>query len=232
MKDDNILSRRTFLGVAAGTVINIGLPGLFAAIGEARQQELTEELRADGKPRIPPGQTAVEQIENMGGNPGSPNPDHFRLQVYGEVENPYTINFRDFMEFEQVNITCDIHCVTGWTLLDSSWSGVLLSTLLEKARPTTNDGFLVYEAVKGYTTSIPLAEARKNNIFLAHTFAGEPLPRPNGAPVRAVVPDKYLYKSAKWMKGLKIVSKDELGYWEKLGYSNSADPWKEERYSR
>lgn len=232
MKEDTSVSRRTFLAVAAGTVVTIGLPGLFATVGGARNKELAEELRKDGRPRVPPGQAAVEQIEDMGGRPGSPDPEDFRLKVHGEIKNPYTINFRELMEFEQVNVTCDIHCVTGWTLLDSSWRGVLLSSLLEKARPTPNAGFIVSEAAHGYTTSIPLTEAHKNNVLLAHTFSGSPLPGPHGAPVRAIVPDKYLYKSAKWIEGLKVVSLDEQGYWENLGYSNSADPWKEERYSR
>lgn len=231
MDKDTVLSRRTFLTAAAGTMVSIGLPGLFATIGEARQQELADNLRKDGRTRIPPDQTVIEQIQDMGGRPGSSNPDDFQLRIYGEVEKDYTINFRELMEFEQVDITCDIHCVTGWTLLDSSWHGVLLSTLLKKARPTTEKGFLVYEAAHSYTTSIPLSEAYKDDVFLAHTFAGNPLPGPNGAPVRAVVPDKYFYKSAKWMKGLKVVSRDELGYWETRGYSNSADPWKEERYA-
>jgi len=232
MKEDNKLSRRLFLAVAAGTVVNIGLPGLFATVTEARQKSLAEELRADGKPRIPPGQTAIELIEDMGGKPGSSRIEDFRLRVHGEAEHPYTIDFNEFMQFEQSDITCDIHCVTGWTLLDSTWRGVLLSTLLDRARPKIDKGFVVIQAAHGYTTSIPLDDTRKADVFLAHTLSGKPLPRPNGAPVRAVVPDRYLYKSAKWVEGLKVVSRDELGYWEKRGYSNSADPWKEERYSR
>lgn len=230
--EDSLLSRRVFLAAAAGTVVNIGLPGLFATIGEARQQELLGDLRKDGRPRVPPGQVVVEQIKDMGGKPGSPLPEDFQLKVHGEVEEAYTLDFREFMEFDQVDITCDLHCVTGWTLLDSSWRGVLLSSLLEKARPVNGSCFVVYEAAHGYTTSIPLAEARKDNVFLAHTFSGNPLPGPNGAPVRSVVSDRYLYKSAKWMESIKIVTQDELGFWEKLGYSNSADPWKEERYTR
>lgn len=232
MTKDTGFSRRAFLAVAAGTVVGIGLPGLFATVSEARQKDLAEELRKDGRPRIPPNQIAVEQIEDMGGQPGSTTAGDFRLRVHGEVANPYTVDFREFMEFQQAEVICDIHCVTGWTLLDSSWGGVLLSTLLDRARPAVDEGFLVFQAAHGYTTSISLAEARKDDVLLAHTLFGQPLPGPHGAPVRGVVPDRYLYKSAKWVEGLKVVSRDELGYWEKRGYSNSADPWKEERYSR
>lgn len=232
MKEDDILSRRAFLSVAAGTVVSIGLPGIFATVSEARHKTLSGDVREDGRFRVPPGQTVVEQISDMGGSPGSPDPKDFTLQVHGEIQTPYTINYQELMEFEQVDITCDVHCVTGWTLLDSSWRGVPLISLLEKAHPNMDKGFIVFEAAHGYTTSIPFDEARKSNVILAHTFSGTPLPGPNGAPVRALVPDRYFYKSAKWMEGLKIVSKDELGFWESLGYSNTADPWKEDRYSR
>ncbi|WP_338670160.1 molybdopterin-dependent oxidoreductase [Pseudodesulfovibrio methanolicus] len=232
MREENQLSRRVFLAVAAGTVVSIGLPGLFATVGEARQEELAKALRPDGRPRVPPGQTAIEQIEDMGGRPGSPRPEDFRLRVHGEVENPLALDFEALMAFKQQNFTCDVHCVTGWTLLDSTWRGVPMAALLDRAKPTKHAKFVVIEAAHGYTTSIPLDEARKPDVFLAHTLFGSPLPGPNGGPVRAVVPDRYFYKSAKWVKGLKIVSKDELGFWETRGYSNSADPWKEERYSR
>jgi DMSO/TMAO reductase YedYZ molybdopterin-dependent catalytic subunit len=232
MREGNLLSRRVFLAVAVGTVVSIGLPGVFAAVAEARQQELAQALRPDGRPRIPPGQIAVERIEDMGGRPGSARPEDFRLRVHGEIETPYDLDFEALMALDQRDFTCDIHCVTGWTLLDSTWRGVPLAALLDRARPANDAKFLVIEAAHGYTTSIPLAEARKPDVFLAHTLFGSPLPGPNGGPVRAVVPDRYFYKSAKWVEGLKIVSRDELGFWETRGYSNSADPWKEERYSR
>ncbi|MGE4423127.1 MAG: molybdopterin-dependent oxidoreductase [Pseudodesulfovibrio sp.] len=232
MREENLLSRRVFLAVAAGTVVSIGLPGVFATVGEARQQELAEALRPDGRLRVPPGQTAIEQIEDMGGRPGSPRPEDFRLRVHGEVGNPFDLDFEALTALRQQDFTCDIHCVTGWTLLDSTWRGVPMAALLDRAKPTGDAKFVVIEAAHGYTTSIPLSEARKPDVFLAHTLFGSPLPGPNGGPVRAVVPDRYFYKSAKWVEGLKIVSKDELGFWETRGYSNSADPWKEERYSR
>ena len=134
MDKDSTLSRRSFLTVAAGTVVSIGLPGLFATVSEARLKSLAGELRADGRPRVPPGQSAVEEIQDMGGRPGPADPGDFRLRVHGEVENPFEIDFRELMEFTQTDITCDVHCVTGWTLLDSTWRGVLLSALLERAQ--------------------------------------------------------------------------------------------------
>jgi DMSO/TMAO reductase YedYZ molybdopterin-dependent catalytic subunit len=90
--------------------------------------------------------------------------------------------------------------------------------------------FVIFEAVAGYTTNIPISEARKKNVILAHSLFGKELPRPHGAPVRALVPDRYFYKSAKWLEGIKFTAQDEPGYWERGGYSNSADPWREERF--
>jgi len=231
MERNGMLTRRRFLAATAGTVAAIGLPGVFATLSDARRLAVAEERRPDGRPRIPPGQVAVEQIEDMGGRPGSPDVDAWRLKVHGEVETPFSLTFTELLAFTQTDVTCDVHCVTGWTLLDSRWSGVSLAALLARAAPTAKTGFLVFEAAHGYTTSIPLGDVRDRTVFLAHTLYGRPLPRQNGGPVRAVVPDRYFYKSAKWLEGLKVVGKDELGYWERRGYSNSADPWKEERYA-
>ncbi|EGB13307.1 oxidoreductase molybdopterin binding protein [Pseudodesulfovibrio mercurii] len=232
MNEKARLSRREFLSVAAGTVVAIGLPGLFATVAEARQAELAGLLRPDGRPRVPPGQTVIERIEDMGGRPGSPRPEDFALRVQGEVATPLELDFQGLMDLGQQDFTCDVHCVTGWTLLDAAWRGVSLSTILDRAQPTADARFVVFQAAHGYTTSIPLTEASKPDVFLAHSLFGAPLPGPNGGPVRGVVPDRYFYKSAKWVEGIKIVARDERGYWEKRGYSNSADPWKEERYSR
>ncbi|NHZ45430.1 molybdopterin-dependent oxidoreductase [Desulfovibrio sp. XJ01] len=224
------LTRRTFLGVAAGAIVSIGLPGTFMVLADPAWSATEKKFRKDGRPRIPPGQAPIEYIPDMGGTPGKATTTNWQLRIHGEVNKPVTLSFTDFLEFEQVDTTCDIHCVTGWTLLDSTWTGVRLSTLVEHAQPAISKGFLVIEAARGYTTSIPLTEAAKPDAILAYRLFGKPLPAENGAPVRAVVPDRYFYKSAKWVEGLKIVSKDEPGFWETRGYSNSADPWKEERH--
>jgi DMSO/TMAO reductase YedYZ molybdopterin-dependent catalytic subunit len=93
-----------------------------------------------------------------------------------------------------------------------------------------NARFVIFEAAAGYTSNVPISEARKENVLLAHSFFGRKLPLPHGAPVRALVPDRYFYKSAKWLEGIKFTAQDEPGYWERQGYSNSADPWREERF--
>ena len=165
----------------------------------------------------------------MGGTPGTATVDNWRLHLHGEVERPLVLSYRELLGLEQVQITCDIHCVTGWTLLDSKWRGVRLSTILELAGPRKTGGFVIFEAAGGYTSNIPVSEAQKADVILAHSFFGEKLPKAHGAPVRALVPDRYFYKSAKWVAGVKVSAVDEPGYWERQGFSNSADPWKEER---
>jgi len=191
---------------------------------------LAAEMRSDGRPRLPPGQLAVKRLHDMGGVEGKASRQNWQLQVHGVVEKPTTLTFEKVLELEQIDLTCDVHCVTGWTLLDSQWEGVRLSTIMDLVKPKGSARFVIFEAVAGYTSNISLSEARKDNVLLAHSFFGKPLPRPHGAPVRALVPDLYFYKSAKWLEGIKFTVHDEPGYWERRGYSNSADPWKEERF--
>jgi len=225
------ITRRAFLTAAAGTLVSTGLPGTFAALAEADRQAIAAELRADGRPRLPPGQTAVERIQDMGGTPGPDNRDGWTLNIHGEVRRPLALTFADLLGLRQSRIVCDIHCVTGWTLLDSAWGGVRASEVVALAEPLGTAGFAVFEAAHGYTTSVPLRDLQDPNVILAHTLYGQTLSSPHGGPVRGLVPDRYFYKSAKWLEGIRIVARDEPGFWETRGYSNSADPWKEERYS-
>ena len=230
MNEETNLSRRRFLAAAGGTLVSIGLPGTFMKVFDFEQQALAAQTRPDGRPRLPPNQDAIKQIFDMGGTPGTATAETFKLQIKGEVDKPLVLSYKDLLSLEQVQLTCDVHCVTGWTLLDSQWSGVRLSTIMKLAGVRKSANFVIFEAYAGYTSNIPMAEARKENVIIAHGFSGRKLPKLHGGPVRALVPDRYFYKSAKWLEGIRFSSKDEPGYWESRGYSNSADPWKEERY--
>ena len=232
MQKDQKISRRAFLAAAGGTIMSIGLPGTFIKLSDAVQHALAAETRPDGRPRLPPGQLAVEKIRDMGGIPGTATIANWRLRIHGEVEKPTALSYQDLLNLDQVHITCDVHCVTGWTLLNSEWRGVRLKTIMDTVRPRRNGSFIIFEAAGGYTSNVPISDARNENVILAHSFFGEKLPQENGAPVRAVIPDRYFYKSAKWLEGIKVSSRDAPGYWERQGYSNSADPWKEERYQQ
>jgi DMSO/TMAO reductase YedYZ molybdopterin-dependent catalytic subunit len=230
LKEDQKISRRTFLSAAGGTIVSIGLPGVFATLADAERQALDRKTRPDGRPRVPPGQHAIKKILDMGGTPGTSDITTWRLRIHGEVERPMVLTYQELLKLEQVHIICDVHCVTGWTLLDAQWSGVRLKTLMDRAKPHENGRFVIFEAASGYTSNIPISENLKEDVILAYSFFGEKLHQAHGAPVRALVPDRYFYKSAKWLEGIKVASQDEPGYWEKQGFSNSADPWKEERY--
>ena len=230
MNESKKLSRRAFLAKAGGSVVSIGLPGIFVKLMDLENLALAAEMGPDGRPRLPPSQQAVKKIIDMGGVEGTTDSMNWRLQIHGEVGRPTTLNFQELLNLSQVDLTCDVHCVTGWTLLDSHWGGVGLTTIMDLVKVKENARFVIFEAASGYTTNIPISEARKENVILAHSFFGKELPRPHGAPVRALVPDRYFYKSAKWLEGVKFTTRDEPGYWERGGYSNSADPWREERF--
>lgn len=224
------MTRRDFMAAAGGSIVSIGLPGMFVKVLNTENQALAAGLRPDGRLRIPPGQHAVKKLPNMGGIQAEGELSGWRLEINGEVENPLILNFSDLMGLKQIHQICDVHCVTRWTLLDSRWHGISMKTIMEMVRVKKGAGFVIFEASGGYTSSIPLHEARKNNVLLAHGFSDQPLPRAHGAPLRALIPDLYFYKSVKWLQRIRFAILDEPGYYESHGYSNSADPWKEERF--
>ena len=164
------------------------------------------------------------------GVPGVGRVPEWRLDITGAIKKPLSLTLEDLMKMPQVSQTCDVHCVTGWTLLDSRWRGIPMKTIIDLVKAKETAGFVILKAQGVYTSSIPLAEALKENVLLAHGFNGQKLPQIHGAPLRALVPDRYFYKSVKWLEEIKFTTVDELGFYESSGYSNSADPWKEERY--
>ena len=224
------MTRRAFMTAAGGTMVSIGLPGVFVKLLDADNQALAGQLRPDGRPRIPPGQRAVKMIRDMGGERPS-GADAWKLKINGEVKKPVTLSLEDFMALEQVDLSCDVHCVTGWTLLDSRWRGVTMQTIMDLVQVKDSAGFVIFDGPGQYSSNIPISEARKPNVILAHGFMGKQLPDDHGAPVRGLVPDRYFYKSVKWVRGIRFSVEDEPGYYESGGYSNTADPWKEERFN-
>jgi DMSO/TMAO reductase YedYZ molybdopterin-dependent catalytic subunit len=229
MKMSKKITRRDFMAAAGGSIVSIGLPGVFVKLMDSDNRAWAAELRSDGRPRIPPGQHAVKTLRDMGGVPGVGNVPGWRLEIDGEVENPLTLKISDLAGLKQVVQTCDVHCVTGWTLLDSRWTGIPMKSIMDLVKVKDSAGFVVFEAPSDYSSSIPLREARKNNVLLAQGFFDQKLPQAHGAPLRALVPDRYFYKSVKWLQRIRFTVEDEPGSYESSGYSNSADPWKEER---
>jgi DMSO/TMAO reductase YedYZ molybdopterin-dependent catalytic subunit len=224
------ITRRKFMTTAGGTIVSIGLPGVFVKVMDSENRALAAQLRADGRSRIPPGQHAVKVMPNMGGVKGPGNVPDWRLTIDGEVQSPVSLRFQDLMNLKQMDLTCDVHCVTGWTLLDSRWRGIHLQTIMDLVKVKKSAGFVAFEAPGDYSSSIPLGAARLDNVILAHSFSDRNLPLEHGAPLRGLVPNRYFYKSVKWLERIRFVVEDEPGYYESGGYSNSADPWKEERF--
>jgi DMSO/TMAO reductase YedYZ molybdopterin-dependent catalytic subunit len=226
---ERCMERRRFLKTAAAGTVLVALGGATFVVSAADDPR-AKALRPDGRPRLPPGQRIIDALKPMGGDPGDPSPGAFRLKVHGEVENPLDIDFAALLAMPQTDQTCDVHCVTGWTVLDSKWRGVQIAHLAKLAKVRDTARYVIFEAAHGYTANVRLADAIAPSSLVAHQISGKPLSRPHGPPARSLVPDLYFWKSAKWLTGIRFVRSDKPGYWETRGYHNHADPWKEERY--
>lgn len=225
------LTRRSFIARAAsGTVVTAMGGGLFYTISDRLTREAKAMTLDDGRPRLPPGQRALEALRPMGGTPGEPGVGDFRLKIHGEVDKPLVLDWAGLLAEPQAELALDVHCVTGWSLLGATWKGVRLKDLAAKAGVKPGARHVIFEGAHGYTANVRLNEALAPDVLIAHRHEGKPLARPHGAPVRAVIPSLYFWKSAKWLTGIKFVARDEPGYWETRGYHNHADPWTEERY--
>ena len=221
--------RRRFIRLAASGTALAALGGLYVLSDELTRQAQAQ-TRADGKPRLPPGQRVLKAWKPMGGEPGDPSLEHFRLQVRGEVEAPFSLSYAELLALPQTELAVDVHCVTGWTVMGAKVKGVLLSELAARAKVKSNARHVVFEGAHGYTSNVPLREALGPQVMVARELDGASLPRTHGGPLRAMVPHLYFWKSAKWLTGIRFVARDEPGYWETRGYHNHGDPWREERY--
>ena len=184
-----------------------------------------------GMPLVPVGQTQTTQwpILDLGNRPGITR-QSFALVVDGAVQQPFSLDWAGLMALPQIEDTSDFHCVTTWSRLDLRWGGVRLSTLLALAMPNDDATHLMGWGSDGYTTNLPLEEALKNDVLVAHSVDGAPLPDEHGGPVRMVTPQLYAWKGSKWLCRLEVMVGDKAGFWEERGYSMSAHPWKNDRY--
>lgn len=184
------------------------------------------------RPRIPPNQTVTSKfpVLHVGSVPKF-DPKTWDFTVEGLVKNPVRLTYEQFLKLPTVVRVSDFHCVTGWSKLDNSWEGVALKTVSDLVKPMKEARYVTVVAEESYTTSLPLEDLLEDDVLLAFRLDGKPLKPKHGGPLRLVVPRKYAYKSAKWVRKLRFTEKQELGYWEKRRYSNTADPWKEEKYT-
>ncbi|GAA1308041.1 sulfite oxidase-like oxidoreductase [Pseudonocardia xinjiangensis] len=187
--------------------------------------------RTDVDPaRVPPGQyvTSGFPVLSAGPTPKTP-PADWTFTVRGAVDRPRTWTWDEFRNLPSETITVDIHCVTKWSKLDTSWTGVSLETLLGGTR--TQAQHVLAFSDGGYTTNMPLADISDGRAWLVYAYDGAPLAPEHGGPVRLLVPHLYFWKSAKWVRGLELRNQDEPGFWERYGYHNYGDPWREQRYT-
>ena len=185
-----------------------------------------------GLPKLPPGQTETHKwpVLDLGRQPDV-LPSKWELVVDGAVEHPLKLSWRDFLKLPQTTDTSDFHCVTTWSKMDVEWEGVQLGTLLALAQPKAGATHVMTHAYDGYTTNLPLAEALKEDVLVVHTAEGKPLATEHGGPARIITPQLYAWKGAKWIHRIEVLDRYRLGFLELRGYSNTADPWRDDRYS-
>jgi DMSO/TMAO reductase YedYZ molybdopterin-dependent catalytic subunit len=183
-----------------------------------------------GMPQLPPGQGDQRELPvlDLGIHPDVPQ-DRFRLVVDGAVTRPLELRWEDLLALPQTDDVSDFHCVTGWSMLDLRWSGVRLAALLALARPRDDASHVLVHGHDGYSANLPLEEALKDDVLVAHRLQGAPLPREHGGPARLVVPQLWAWKGAKWLSRVEVLTHDRRGYWEIRGYSNTAHPWRDDR---
>jgi DMSO/TMAO reductase YedYZ molybdopterin-dependent catalytic subunit len=184
------------------------------------------------EPRLPPGQVRTEKwpVLHYGSVPRI-DLSTWDFRVYGLVEKPMRWTWEEFRALPQVRVRSDIHCVTRWSRFDNTWQGVAFEEVLRRVKAKPEARFVVVHAEPEYTTNLPLAELKQDDVLFAHSHDGEPLAPEHGSPLRLVVPRRYFWKSAKWVRGIELVDTDRPGFWERNGYHNDADPWREERFS-
>ena len=181
--------------------------------------------------RLPPGQRLVENwpVLDLGIQPDV-TPEKFRLDLDGAVENRLSLNLDEYMALPMMDSVSDMHCVTQWSNYDNRWKGVSGRTILEMVQPQKEVKHVIFHSFDGYTTNISLDQFAAQDVYLVHEWNGKPISRVHGGPVRMLVPQYYLWKSAKWLKRIQFTISDHPGFWETRGYHNNADPWLEERY--
>jgi DMSO/TMAO reductase YedYZ molybdopterin-dependent catalytic subunit len=179
--------------------------------------------------RVPPGQYVTRDFPVLSAGPTPHTPlEEWRFTLDGAIDKPVSWQWSEFLALPAETITTDIHCVSKWSKLDTSWKGVSIDMLLEGVDSEAR--FLTAWCDGGYTTNLALEDVTGGRAWIAYEFGGKPLTAEHGGPARLLVPHLYFWKSAKWVRGLTLTVSDEPGFWETNGYHNHGDPWLEQRY--
>ncbi|MBB3128494.1 DMSO/TMAO reductase YedYZ molybdopterin-dependent catalytic subunit [Paenibacillus rhizosphaerae] len=189
---------------------------------------LSEEQLA----KLPPGQSLTDKFPILHeGDVPHYNMEEWTLQITGEVEEPRTFTYKELLAIPTVAVNCDIHCVTRWSKFDTTWEGILFRDFLKLLKVKPEAKYVMFHADPDYDTNVPIEDLLRDDVLLAYRFNGEPLTEKHGWPLRTVVPHRYFWKSAKWLRKIEFMKEDRPGFWERNGFHNEADPFKEERFS-
>jgi DMSO/TMAO reductase YedYZ molybdopterin-dependent catalytic subunit len=223
----NAINRRKFIryGVASAILAGVGALSTYFLLRRPEQ--------SSGTAKLPPGQSEVQALEvlQVDGVP-TISLDAWALEVSGEVENSFKLDWNHLMQLPKTVSVSEFDCVTGWTRLNNRWEGVRFGEIAKLARPTVKAKYATVACygTPAYTTSLPLDYLLRDDVLFAYNLDGKPLEPEHGGPLRLVVPGKYGYKSAKWVRQVRFTETQELGFWESQGYSNTADPSTDDRY--
>ncbi|MGK0136909.1 MAG: DMSO/TMAO reductase YedYZ molybdopterin-dependent catalytic subunit [Algoriphagus sp.] len=196
------------------------------------QPQGTGPINRHGMPQLPKGQTETIKwpILDLGYHP-SISLQNWRLTLNGEVENPMVLTWQEFLDLPQTEDTSDFHCVTTWSKMDMPWKGVRLIDLAALVMPKDTVTHIICYGYDTYATNVQIEEALKPDVLLAHTVFGAPLSKEHGGPCRMITPQLYAWKGSKWIKRIEFLNANKLGFWEERGYSITAYPWRNDRYS-
>ena len=203
-----------------------------------RKERWARKMSGKAKPqvrsesRLPPGQhlTPGFPVLDLGVRPEI-SLGEWRLAIGGLVENPQTFTWEQFNALPQFEDQSDFHCVTTWSKFDCRWRGVAFFTLVDLVRPKPEAQHVLFTSYDGYSTNVRLSDCLDDDVLIATQFEGKPITREHGGPARVIIPKLYAWKGAKFIKSIEFAAEDKLGFWEVRGYSNTADPWTEDRFS-
>lgn len=198
----------------------------------ARKMAGQERAGARSEDRLPPGQHRVHNwpVLDLGVKPDVPL-EKWELKIHGLVENPLTLNWRQFMALPQFTDTSDFHCVTTWSQFDMAFTGVAFFTIIDLVKPRSAAKALYLKSYDGYSTNVALEACLDDDVMIAHSWNGQPLPKEHGGPARMIIPKLYAWKGAKWLREIVFLDRHILGFWELRGYSTTANPFTNDRFA-
>jgi len=199
----------------------------------ARKMAGKEQPAVRSEDRLPPGQKLVHNwpVLDLGVHPEVPI-EKWELKIHGKVENPITLSWEQFRALPQFNDISDFHCVTTWSRYDIQWQGVAFFTIVDLVKPKASATHVFFKSYDGYSTNNPLEVCLDDDVLIAHSADGKPLTLEHGGPARVILPKRYAWKGAKFIREIVFLDRDILGFWEVRGYSNDADPWLEQRFAQ